>query len=600
MTTAGRKFNGTTLWPAIALLLGSMMLAAGDAPPAEQHYQAARAALAKRDTGKAKRELRLALQSDPLHSQAHFLLAQLLGREGDLDQAIVGFQQAVTLDPNNAMARYNLGTALLYRGEPIAAARQFEDAIMIRPEYVPTYNNLAKAYFLAGIPELSVACYREALRLEASNPVALKGLAVLTRAESAPSKPGTERGDANKPGRNPPSVEAKQPVVPAKEREALPAAEVQSLQEVIRDLPHVTVEQRGGRLALSGWTSGATERTLLDRVLAARKDLLDLTSDDVGDSNRLLEVDAVLLTVRALDSLSVGHNFLDQVTVNAKITQASAAAFSWLYSAEINYVVNIANAAESRIAFLARPHLTTLSGTPASFIAGGDVVYKVSGTTSGDIKPYPFGTELVVTPTLLRTRSEDGGERIRLSVKTGRKSILPLTDTQVQAANSTVFDNISVTSEAVLALNQTLILSGLTQRERQTTRSGIPILRDIPIIKYLFSVKVTSSVDLAIIMLLTPRDPAFWDEHYRQDVAAFVEKRRAFIQAEQGTEEDLRRFKERYPDWNQLAPNRFVSHFVLLKNSEVYRRVSGIDLANENLDFDALGAKQDDKKPQDK
>ena len=51
----------------------------------------------------------------------------------------------------------------------------------------------------------------------------------------------------------------------------------------------------------------------------------------------------------------------------------------------------------------------------------------------------------------------------------------------------------------------------------------------------------------------------------------------------------MQRFKERYPDWNQLAPNRFASHFFLMENSEAYRRASGIDLANEDLDFDLLG-----------
>ena len=75
---------------------------------------------------KAKRELKLSLQDDPLQSQSHFLLALLLAREKNLDQAIVGFQQTVALEPNNAVARYNLGTALLRRGETLPAASLFE------------------------------------------------------------------------------------------------------------------------------------------------------------------------------------------------------------------------------------------------------------------------------------------------------------------------------------------------------------------------------------------------------------------------------------------------------------------------------------------
>ncbi len=51
----------------------------------------------------------------------------------------------------------------------------------------------------------------------------------------------------------------------------------------------------------------------------------------------------------------------------------------------------------------------------------------------------------------------------------------------------------------------------------------------------------------------------------------------------------MRRFKERYPDWDKIAPNRFASHFFLTENSEVYRAVSGVDLANESLDLELLG-----------
>ena len=34
-------------------------------------------------------------------------------------------------------------------------------------------------------------------------------------------------------------------------------------------------------------------------------------------------------------------------------------------------------------------------------LAGGEIVFQVSGIERGDIKPYPFGTYLTVTPTLL-------------------------------------------------------------------------------------------------------------------------------------------------------------------------------------------------------
>jgi hypothetical protein len=130
-------------------------VAAPQAAPLEQHYQAALTALKQRDTETAKRELKLSLQDNPLHAESHFLLGSLLGREGDIDQAMVGYQRTIVLEPGNAAAQYNLGTALLCRGEPVPAARLLEEAVLIRPEHVPSYNNLAKAYFLAGLPGMA-------------------------------------------------------------------------------------------------------------------------------------------------------------------------------------------------------------------------------------------------------------------------------------------------------------------------------------------------------------------------------------------------------------------------------------------------------------
>ena len=44
------------------------------------------------------------------------------------------------------------------------------------------------------------------------------------------------------------------------------------------------------------------------------------------------------------------------------------------------------------------------------------------------------------------------------------------------------------------------------------------------------------------------------------------------------------------------APNRLASHFFLTGNSEAHRKVSGIDLATEDLDFNLTGPEPRKKK----
>jgi hypothetical protein len=397
------------------------------------------------------------------------------------------------------------------------------------------------------------------------------------------------------------------------EPQAHPDQEASALRELLHDLPHVAVERRGGRLTLTGWTSGPMEKELLSRIISGRQEILDLTSDDSGNPQRMIEIDAVLFTMLGLNEQSEGFNFLNLINLNFNYfasdnknpgtgyaappnvtgTVNGLAQQGWIFAASASYSVNIANASTNRVAVLARPHLTALSGTPAKFLAGGELVYKVSGNISGDIKPYPFGTTLMVTPTLLRTPAEDGTPRVHMRVEAGRTSILSLLDQDPSLPTN--FQKITVASEAVLSLGQTLILSGLSQRESHSGRSGVPILMDIPILKYLFSTKSSIQSDTAVIILLTPRDPAFLDERNRTARAEFIEKRRAYVQARHGTPEDMRRFRERYPDWDQLPPNRFASHFFMMENSELYRAASGLDLIGEVIDLELLGPKRKGK-----
>jgi len=605
--------------------------------PPKAHYQAARAALMRGNTDKANLEVKLALQDNPLDAASHFLLGCLLERKGEHDQAIVAFQRAVALDATNPDALYNLGTMLLWRGEVIPASRLLENAVLTRPVHVPSRNNLAKAYFLAGLPELAVSAYEEVLLRDPSNAIALHNLVLLAEAAGNHDAADTYRwrlkasgsGRAAKPAidtrepitllptwplataaaGSPPATPL--PVTPVEKPQAPPDKEADALRELLRDLPHVTVERRAGRLTLSGYTRGPKERAILDRILGKPSQVLDLTSDDSGDPQRMIEFDAALLIMTGLDQQEVGFNFLNLINLNfnyfASDNRRQGTGYAappavtgpvsglsqsgWIFSAAASYSVNIANAADERVVVLARPHLTALSGTSANFLAGGELVFKVSGNISGDIKPYPFGTTLKITPTLLRTPAEDGTPRVHVKVEAGRISILSILNQDPNLPTS--FTKITVASEAVLSLGQTLILSGLNQRESRTGITGVPYLRDIPILKYFFSTRTIVTADVAVIILLTPRDPAFQDERNRKALAEFVAMRRAFIKAKQGTEEDMQRFRERYPNWQQLPPNRFASHVFMLETSQLYRTLSGQDLTSDDVGLELLGPKPD-------
>ena len=592
------------------------------------HYGKAERALAKGEEDRAGTELKLALQANPLDAKAHYLLGALLAKQGIEDQAMVGFQRSITIDPTQPEALHNLGTILIRRGEAIPAIELLEAAISFSPEYIPAYNSLAKAYFIAGLPELAMSAYKEVLTLDADNPIASRNLELLVTASGAVTDSPTSGTEETKDGAGPedegskPSENEEKPDKPkpaATANDPAPKTKLPSIavfKSLLTDLPYLKVEDHAGMLTLTGWTRGKEERAILERILNKWPEVLDLTCTDTGDPQRMLEVDVTMFVVTDQNTHSVGFNFLRQVNVSATyfsgknlegsewkgLEPAIIDLPNWgsLFTASIDYDVNIANASENLVSVLARPHLTTLSGTPASFLAGGEFVFRVSGIESGDIKPYPFGTSVTVTPTLLRTPGEDGAPRIHLAVKAERTSVLEYLSAQTDE-DSIVFDKLSVDSQAVLELEQTLILSGLNQRETLSTRSGVPILRSIPFVKYLFSQKTTVENNTAILILLTPRDPAFQGEQTRRARADFVRLRREYTMAKDGTKQDMLEFQRRHPNWRDLAPNRFASHFFMLETSDLYRRVSAEDFVDENLDLHVLqeAPKEKPKKEED-
>ena len=326
--------------------------------------------------------------------------------------------QTVAIFVQGACLPSNPGTALLRRREPVAAAQQLEGALSLRPEHLPSCNNLAEAHCLAGLPELAAAAYREVLQRDPANVVARQSLAALTKSTAearAPQSGAAQEQSGNASGTRggvavraqvlappPPGAEGvPQTVPPVQEVEShaeigvAPNDEVLAIEDLLRELPHATVERRSGQLVVSGWTSTPGQRKLLERILAGRTNVMDLTTEDIGYPHRLIEVDATIFKVIDIDSESAGHNFLRRLSVNASIADGALASFDWLYTAALSYEVNIANVSEQRIALLARPHLTASSGTAATFVAGGDMVSAWPGISPATSSPTP--TELPST-----------------------------------------------------------------------------------------------------------------------------------------------------------------------------------------------------------
>jgi len=173
----------------------------------------------------------------------------------------------------------------------------------------------------------------------------------------------------------------------------------------------------------------------------------------------------------------------------------------------ITYSLNIANATDNRSEVLARPSLVALDRVPSTFFSGRNVTLGVSGQAGGAslVTDRPVGVGLAVTPTFI------DAETVALAIRVQR-SFIEDVNLNINFNQSLQSSRNLVSANVVLKMGQTLILSGLSEQETQRTTSGVPLLKDIPLLQYLFSERTTQNFTSSVLVLITPRAPVMDSE----------------------------------------------------------------------------------------
>ena len=107
-----------------------------------------------------------ALQINPDFAEAHNNLGNALGQKGRADEAIAHYQKALQINPDDAKACYNLGNALLQKGNVDGAIAYFQKALQINPDSAEAHNNLGNALLKTGRVDEAIAHFQEALQIK--------------------------------------------------------------------------------------------------------------------------------------------------------------------------------------------------------------------------------------------------------------------------------------------------------------------------------------------------------------------------------------------------------------------------------------------------
>ncbi|MFK5969343.1 MAG: secretin N-terminal domain-containing protein [Candidatus Marithrix sp.] len=173
---------------------------------------------------------------------------------------------------------------------------------------------------------------------------------------------------------------------------------------------------------------------------------------------------------------------------------------------QVRAVLN-AFASNSRATILATPRLMVRSGSSATIEVGNEIPTLSSQATSADlqlggnsailqqIQYRRTGTLLKIKPTVY------AGRRVDLQISQEVSNAQENTTSQI---NSPEIFNRSITTELSLQDGHSVLLGGLISTTANEGDSGIPFLKDLPLIGQFFRVNKSSSTRTELVIMIVP------------------------------------------------------------------------------------------------
>ena len=294
----------------------------------------------------------------------------------------------------------------------------------------------------------------------------------------------------------------------------------------------------------------------------------------------MVVVDVVIIKTEETVNTAKGFNLLRGLQLNFGLPQGAGGTPAWRRSTSIaadpangkpaaitrevslsglSYSLNIFNANDQRNEILARPTIVAMADQPSEFFSGVELNAAALATGTGGGQAVQIqkqiGVRLSVKPAFL----QDG--RIQMAVQAER-TFLKTPSSDVNFSFRIETSKTTVNSNVVMRYGETLILSGLSEKESENARDGVPLLQDVPLVQYAFSENRTKEFQKSVLILMTPRPT----EYVYQPESARLEYEKGLSP----DEKPIANLRARYSDWFKPYPN-WASVFNHLQSNSLYR-----------------------------
>lgn len=172
--------------------------------------------------------------------------------------------------------------------------------------------------------------------------------------------------------------------------------------------------------------------------------------------------------------------------------------------AGLTYSLNIFNDNYDRNEVIARPTILVEDQKKSSFFSGGTLHIVIEGGVagSGAIQPINTGVKLEVTPNF---RDEDTLEMSVFAERTFLEAALSQVSDTITGTSFATTSKTTISANLTLRYGETMVLSGLSDQEKEKLDDKTPGLGDLPLIQYLFRNQTKTSAKKTVLILLTPR-----------------------------------------------------------------------------------------------
>ncbi len=146
---------------------------------------------------------------------------------------------------------------------------------------------------------------------------------------------------------------------------------------------------------------------------------------------------------------------------------------------------------------IAAPFTTVQSGEQGQMQSGQDIPVNIRDFSGNTTTSYvQTGTIINVTPTLIvDDRGDTPLEFIHLDIKVEKSTALP----------GGAINKNNINTQIPLLSGEMRAIGGLTSTDESSTRRGVPILRDIPLLNFFFSYKQRQVVQKELVVVLMAR-----------------------------------------------------------------------------------------------